>query len=165
MTKLGDLEAVLFASGRPLTEDELARLLGVNEKEIAKLADRLREELEKMGSCLRVVTSEDTYALRLKDDYLEIAEKVTKPTMDRDLLKTASLIGYYQPILQSDLKNMVGSKAYEHVSQLMEMGLIAREKEGRSFALRTTKEFSTYFGIESSDPKKVKEWLSSRMQE
>ena len=83
--------------------------------------------------------------------------------LDKDELKTASLIGYYQPLLQSDLVTMIGSKAYTHVTKLKELELIESEREGRSYVLKTTPGFARFFGIEADDQAGIKKWLADKL--
>ena len=42
---------------------------------------------------------------------------------------------------------MRGQHAYGHVKTLKDMGLIATERNGRSFFLKTTDYFADYFGL------------------
>jgi len=80
------------------------------------------------------------------------------------VLKTAALIAYHQPIKQSELQEMFGSKVYDHVKELHELGLIKKRQDGRTIVLTTTPHFSEYFGSETTDKKKIKEWLVEKVQ-
>lgn len=64
-------------------------------------------------------------------------------------LRTLSVIALKEPIRQTDLKELRGSTAYEHVQELVEKGLISktRDKNGRSFNLKTTPKFKEYFKL------------------
>src|SRR2546425_10127277 len=55
---------------------------------------------------------------------------------------SVALIAYHQPILQSDLFDMIGSKGSEHTKGLEELGLMSRKPSGRSFSLATTRYFA-----------------------
>ena len=83
----------------------------------------------------------------------EIAEK---------LLKTAALIGYYHPVSQADLKNMIGPKVYDHIKELKDLGLIKTRKDGPTKIVYITPRFAEYFGLPSSDPEDVKEYLAAQ---
>ena len=54
-----------------------------------------------------------------------------------------------QTIRQTELKDLRGSTAYEHIQELLDKGLISRtkDKNGRSFNLKTTQKFEEYFKI------------------
>ena len=47
------------------------------------------------------------------------------------------------------MKELRGSNAYEHVQELLEKGLISRHKDknGRSFNIKTTPKFAEYFKL------------------
>ena len=59
------------------------------------------------------------------------------------------MIALKEPIRQTDLKELRGSNAYEHVQELLEKGLISRtrDKNGRSYNLKTTPKFAEYFKL------------------
>ena len=46
---------------------------------------------------------------------------------------------------------MIGNRTYEYVKQLEQRGLIRTVKTGRTKALVATKEFASYFGLESEE--------------
>ena len=68
--------------------------------------------------------------------------------MSPAVLKTLTVIALKEPIRQTELKEM-RSSAYEHIAELLEQGLISRSKDknGRSFNIRTTKKFQEYFKL------------------
>src|SRR5206468_467444 len=84
------------------------------------------------------------------------------PEIDRDLLKTAALIAYHQPLLQSDLFDMIGSKVYEHTKGLEDLGLINRKPSGRSLALTTTRYFAEFFGLKSTDREGIRRLMAQK---
>ena len=47
------------------------------------------------------------------------------------------------------LKDLRGSNAYEHIAELLEKGLITRNKDknGRSYNIKTTPKFKEYFKL------------------
>jgi len=79
------------------------------------------------------------------------------------VLKTASLIAYYQPVLQSKMYDLVGNKIYEHVKVLEELGLVKAKPKKKSIELTTTKKFIETFGIDARSREEVKAWLEDRI--
>jgi segregation and condensation protein B len=67
------------------------------------------------------------------------------------------MIAYHQPLLQSELIEMRGSGAYDHIKDLIERGFVESVPCGRSRQLSTTSLFADYFGLKRNDPKAVKE--------
>src|SRR5205823_13580608 len=77
-------------------------------------------------------------------------------------LKTAALIAYHQPLLQSDLFDMIGSKVYEHTKALEDLGLVNRKPSGRSLALTTTRYFAEFFGLKSTDREGIRKLMAEK---
>jgi len=50
-------------------------------------------------------------------------------------------------MLQTELKFKLGDKVYEHVGELLELGMIQREHKGRTFELSVTAAFMEYFAM------------------
>ncbi|MGH2416330.1 MAG: SMC-Scp complex subunit ScpB, partial [Microcystaceae cyanobacterium] len=65
-------------------------------------------------------------------------------------LRTLAAIALNSPILQSDLINLRGSGAYQHVQELVELGFVRkrRDSDSRSYSLQMTSKFHQYFQIE-----------------
>ena len=90
--------------------------------------------------------------------------KVADPSVERHLLQTAALIAYHQPLLQSELVSMVGARAYDHVKELSDLGLVQSRREGRSYALSTTKEFPRAFGLSGQTNDSLRAELSRMLE-
>ena len=76
-------------------------------------------------------------------------EKLCPVELKPPVLKTLTVIALKEPIRQSLLKDLRGSNAYEHVQELLEKGLISRHKDknGRSYNIKTTQKFAEYFKL------------------
>ena len=88
---------------------------------------------------------------------------LSKPEINDDLLKTLSLIAFHQPIKQSNLRRMVGQKIYDQVDELVSMKIINSKKHGSTEMITTTKLFPEYFGIESTKPDEIREYLAKKV--
>ena len=82
-----------------------------------------------------------------------------RPDIPQRLLPAAALIAYHQPMAQSQLVDMLGQKAYDHVRDLSEMGLVDRRREGLTRRLTTTRRFAEYFGCPEVEFRKVRSWF------
>jgi segregation and condensation protein B len=148
--KLAELEAILYASGRPLSLTTLCEHLRLqSEKEVSDLIRRLSETYEQDWSPLEV--SEVTggrVVLQLKPDYTRQARRFSmKPLLTAGPLRTLSYVAYHQPVEQKQVADARGSQAYSHLRALEQMGLVSREKEGRNTIIRTTTDFADYLGL------------------
>jgi DNA-binding MarR family transcriptional regulator len=62
-------------------------------------------------------------------------------------LMTLSYVAYHQPIEQKDVIIARGSQADNHLRTLENIGLIKRQKQGRTRLITTTPDFADYFGL------------------
>ena len=160
---LAKLEAILYASGRPLSLTTIVAHLKLQDEREAKiLAVKLSEIYAQDGSPLEIKhLPEDRVVLQLKTDYTKEAKRFSiKPLLTVGPLRTLSYIAYNQPIEQSEVAKVRGSQSYQHIKQLTHMGLIAKEKQGRNKILRTTDDFADTLGL-SRDRSSMKRQLRS----
>ena len=54
---------------------------------------------------------------------------------------------------------MLGQRAYDHVRDLAEIGLIDRRRDGLTRRLTTTRRFAEYFGCPEVEYRKVRAWF------
>jgi segregation and condensation protein B len=160
---LAKLEAVLYASGRPISLTELVTHLRLDsERDVIILITRLSEIYEQDRSPLEVsqVTG-GRVVLQLKPDYNQQAKRFSmKPLLTAGPLRTLSYVAYHQPVEQKDVADARGSQAYRHLKALDGMGLIHRRKEGRSTIISTTADFADYLGL-SNDRRTMRRQLRS----
>jgi segregation and condensation protein B len=161
--KLAELEAVLYASGRPLSLTTLCEHLRLQtEREVSNLIGKLSETYERDGSPLEVSeVAGGRVVLQLKPDYTKQARRYSiKPLLTAGPLRTLSYVAYNQPVEQRLVAEARGSQAYRHLKTLDQMGLISREKEGRNTIVRTTTDFADYLGL-SQDRTSMRRQLRS----
>lgn len=160
------VEAALYAADHPLTLTELRALLGTSSETYAR---RLIEALiadynKRSGPLVLSETAKDTFALRLRDEYMPKLEGIVpKAKLSRGALKTLALVAYKQPIHQARLAKLRGGRVYEHVRQLMNLGFIESKPFGRTRVLRTSRRFAGYFGFED-DMDKIRERIEELMR-
>lgn len=160
---MAQLEAVLYASGRPVTLTTLVAHLRLDsEKAVSDLINRLSEAYENDGSPLEI--SEVTggrVVLQLKPDYTKQAKRYSmKPLLTAGPLRTLSYIAYNQPVEQKQVAVARGSQVYRHLKALDDMGLISRVKKGRQTVISTTTDFADYLGL-STDRTEMRRQLRS----
>jgi len=160
------LEATLFAAGRSLTKEELAESLGYPEDEIQVAMESLMKTVKRRrGSALHIAEISGRWALEVKPSIADELPSDARTDLPQKLLKAAALIAYHQPMPQSRLVELLGPKAYDHVRDLAQAGLVDRRKNGNTRRLTTTIRFSEVFGCPHTDRKKVKEWFRTKVIE
>ena len=148
--KMAELEAILYASGRPLSLTDLCRHLKLpSEREVSNLMKKLSQVYQRDNSPLEIrEVSGERVVLQLKPDYNKQARRFSmKPLLTSGPLKTLSFVAYHQPVIQREVAEARGSQAYRHLNLLLKMGLISKEKKGRQTTIRTTPDFADYLGL------------------
>lgn len=142
------IEAVLFVTADAMDIKDIAQILDEDKEAVESAMLELIMDYSSRDGALEI-NDEDGYILQVKQDYIDIVEKLCPLDISPAVLKTLTVIAIKQPIRQTLLKDMRGSNAYEHVQELIEKGLIIRKKDqnGRSFNIKTTPKFREYFKI------------------
>ena len=156
------VEAALFSAGRPLKINEIKDATGLSENVIMDSLEKLVNEYDGKGTALEISKAGEKYVMQVKAEFAKHVVSLAQKEIPDRLLKTLALIGYHQPVKQVDLMRMLGAKVYEHVHELDALGLINSKKDGRTKILTTTKRFPEYFGIDTTDRKKIREWLGKK---
>ncbi len=153
------IEAVLFTTAKALKVKEIAEVLGVESDVIEEALLELIMDYSSRDTALEI-DDEDGYILQVKMEHMDIVEKLCPVELKPAVLKTLTVIALKEPIRQSYLKDLRGSNAYEHVQELVEKGLISKHKDknGRSFNLKTTPKFAEYFKLKG-DAKALAKFL------
>lgn len=158
---VASLEAALYVAGRPLDLKTLGSIIRTRSKrKVQRLVSILMEEYKNRETALEILELEDErFVLQLKAEYSPQVQRLAiRPLLSKGPLKTLSYIAYRQPVLQSQVVDVRGHHAYNHLKQLEDMGLISREKVSRTRLLRTTGFFADYFGL-SHDLRTMKRQL------
>lgn len=160
-TKLRLIEAALYVAGRPLDLKTLCSVLNSrSEKKVHELARMLMKEYGQRATALEILElSDGRFVMQLKSEFSDKVRKLAiRPLLSDGPLRTLSYIAYRQPISQKQVIEVRGKHAYRHIKELMKMGLVNRERNGKDFILRTTDFFADYFGL-SRDIKVMKNQL------
>jgi segregation and condensation protein B len=156
------VESVLFSAGRAISIDEIREATKLSPRKIRKAIDSLIERYNQSSS-MEIVKAGKKYAMQLKSTYAERARTIAKPEIPFHILKTLAMIAYHQPIRQADLRKMLGPRVYSHVDVLISKKLINSKKAGTTEILTTSRSFPEYFGIDSTKPNEIREFLARRI--
>jgi segregation and condensation protein B len=143
------VEAALFLASRPLTRRALAKLLGdVPLAYVDQLLADLRDAYADATKGIELVVEEGRALLRVKAPYVDrVAHLAPQQDIAQPVLRTLAVIAYNQPATQADVVRTRGNKAYEHIQELTERGLVRSEEHGRTLLLHVTDEFLRHFGL------------------
>jgi segregation and condensation protein B len=158
------MEAALYASGRPLDPEQLARVAGTtSERKAVAIAREIAKAVNSSLQAVEVVEYPgQRFAMQLKADYTQVARRfATRPLLSKAALRTLSFIAFFQPITSSELVARRSSMAYDHLKDLEEVGFVTFQRQGRSKSYTTTRRFAEYFGL-SADIPSMKKQLEGR---
>ena len=176
------IEALIFASERPLDTSELVELVN---NALAFIEDRVTpEQVEGAIEAIREKYSSEFYAFEVKEsgggwqfltkkDYHKTVAQLNGEKFLKKLstasLETLAIIAYKQPVTKSEIEIIRGVNCDYAVQKLLEkeLVLIAGRKEdavGKPLIYTTSKNFMDYFGINSPDDlPKIKEVLMEEL--
>ena len=154
------VEAALFSAGKPLAVDEIAENTGLDKRKVPKALAELQRRYSEADTALEIGRAGEKWSMQVRTRYAEKTTRLAPMEIPVKLLRTLALIAYHQPILQSDLKEMVGPKVYDHIAELKELGLVKKRVHERSYLLVTSERFPEYFGIPASDREGIKTYLA-----
>jgi segregation and condensation protein B len=154
--KANSVEAVLFASGKPMTTEEISKICKLSNEEVLKALESLKKRYES-GTSLTLIEYNNAWKLTVREKFIGHVRKIVPHTeLTKTLLETLAVIAWKAPVLQSDIIKIRTNKAYEHINELAAQGFITKEKHGKTALLKLTKKFYDYFEIdETTDLSKI----------
>jgi segregation and condensation protein B len=154
------LEATLFGAGRSLSVEELAESMQQSPGEIVANLESLQNTMKRRpGGALQLTSVSGRWVMEVKPKLANHIPSTFRTEIPQRLLAAAALIAYHQPMAQSQLVEMIGQRAYDHVRDLAHLGLIDRRRDGLSRRLTTTRRFAEMFGCPFAESKKVRKWF------
>ena len=155
------IEAALYASGRPLTIEDIVKASGTESQKTA--IEILLDLIKKTKSTFKAIEiaslPDGSYVFQLKPEYIQYVKKyASKPILPKSTQKTLSYIAYTQPVTSKQLVETRGSAVYAHIKELKQLDFIRYQSAGRIKIYTTTEKFQKYFGIQG-DVDNVKEKL------
>ena len=159
------LEAILFASGSPVLEEDLKDKM-INKKEFKKEIESLKEFYQNRG--INLIKTGNKWSFRtaesIKDDLTIF--KTQKRKLSRAAIETLSIIAYQQPITRPEIENIRGVQMGRgSIDHLMEIGWIKpsgrKNIPGKPALWVTTELFMEHFGIENISDLPSKEELKA----
>lgn len=157
------VEAALFSAGKPISAEELAENTGLERRKVPKAIEELQRRYAAANTSLEIAKAGDRWAMQVRTAYAPSTTRLAPMEIPIKLLKTLALIAYHQPVLQSDLKEMVGPKVYDHIAELKDAGLIKKRAHERSYMILTSERFPEYFGIPAADREAIKVFLAEKV--
>jgi segregation and condensation protein B len=157
------VEAVLFSKGEPMRVADIVDATGLEEPAVRKALRKLTRSYKNRSTAIEVIKIGAKYSMQLRAEYAQETEPVAKKELDHEVLKTAALIAYYQPMRKRQLIDLLGeTKAKEHVKELLAKKLIYENRTNRGYILETSSKFFEFFGLEMTKKEELKQMLAEK---
>jgi len=155
------IEALLFASEKPLDTRQVTALLSsllpeaVKLNQVQRVLDDLVNEWQQRPGGFELVQSGGGYCFLTRSAFLPIVQKAVLEQSKRKLsvasLETLSIVAYKQPVSKSEVEQIRGVNCDFSIQKLLEKNLIKicgkGDGPGRPTLYATTELFMDYFGI------------------
>lgn len=144
------IEAILYLKGQPLSIAEIADYAGCDRNTAESGLIELINDYAHRDSALEVVETPIGYSLQLRPGFQELVQTLIPLELGVGALRTLAAIALKSPITQTEVVNLRGSGAYQHVQELVELGFVTKQRQAdsRSSLLTVTVKFHQYFQLE-----------------
>ncbi len=157
------VEALVFASERPISESRMKTVLGIEDedatKQIKEAIDSLNESYDKNARAFRIERVAGGYRPLTREEFAPLVSRLHADRQQQKLsqaaLETLSIIAYRQPVMRAEIEVIRGVACGEVLRSIMEKRLVKivgrAEELGRPMLYGTTREFLNIFGLASLD--------------
>ena len=150
------IEGILFLTDKPLSIQDLAVILKIEEIEVEILVNELKEiyKPDAYGFYLRhIAGGYQFYASEEVEPFLKEWYQSKPQKLSQAALEVLSIIAYKAPVTRSDVELIRGVNSEGSFKSLLEKGLIEecgrKDSPGRPVLFKTTQTFLTTFGLTS----------------
>lgn len=152
------IEALLFASSKPLTEAEIRKVVrGYTAKQVEAIVQEIKESYQRENHSFEIVEVAGGYEVATQKKFapwilkIELQKKVRQAT--QSALETLAILAYKQPITRAEIESLRGVDVSAVINTLMDRGFVKivgkKEVAGRPFLYGTTEKFLEHFGLKS----------------
>lgn len=144
------IEAILYLKAQPLTLSKIVEYAQCDRDDAEDALIELMQDYAHRDSALEIVETDGGYSLQLRQTYKSMVNTLVPVDIGVGALRTLAAIALKGPIAQTDLVELRGSGAYQHVHDLMDQGFVQRRRQstGRSYRVQVTNQFYQYFEID-----------------
>jgi len=150
----GMLEALVFASDKPIPTAELARLSSAPLRQVRELLADLKATYSVRGIVLDEIAG--GWLFRTSVQYAPFVRLITgaRPVrLSRAQIETLSIVAYRQPVTRPEIDDIRGVDSGATLKLLLERDLLRilgkKDEAGRPLLYGTTRAFLEFFGLKS----------------
>jgi segregation and condensation protein B len=144
------IEAILYLKGRPVTLGELSNLTGMPPEDVELALITLMTDYAHRDTALEIFQDGQSYSLQLRQGLSDLVQALLPVDLSTAALRTLATIALKKRILQSELVDLRGSGAYDHIKELLAQNFVERKRQsdGRSYWLTLSEKFHRTFAID-----------------
>jgi segregation and condensation protein B len=164
------IEALLFASDKPLTIEQVRNVLdNLEATEIRRILEELRSEYEASNRGIRLAEIAGGFQLVTPSSHAPFLRKLFKgrhvERLSKPALETLAIIAYKQPLTRLEIESLRNVNVDGVIGTLLDKSLIRisgrKKAPGNPYVFSTTKQFLEYFGLKSLEELPKMEEFSS----
>jgi len=147
------IEALLFASGKPMTRAQLKKLVDVSDEELNAGLEAVGEHLGVDDSGIALFESQKEIAIvtdpGVSDTVREFLRKDVLGELSRPSVETLAIIAYRGPATKPEIEQIRGVNCTIILRNLMIRGLIDEENDGKGYPRYTVSmEYLKHLGVD-----------------
>ncbi|RKY30765.1 MAG: SMC-Scp complex subunit ScpB [Candidatus Omnitrophota bacterium] len=168
------IEALLFASEKPLTLEQIRGILdNLSNEEIRVNLDQLKQDYEELNRGIRLIEVAGGFRLVTAPVFVSFLKKLYKQRqvekLSRPALETLAIIAYKQPVTRFQIETIRRVNVDGIMKTLMDRGLLRvtgrKKAPGRPKVYGTSRQFLEYFGLKSLEElPKVEDFLKEQLK-
>ncbi len=151
------IEAILFASGRPVSVKVLSEILESEKNNVLEALQNLEIKLAERNSGIQLIKINDTYQLATLEifyDYIcKLLDNRPKPNLSQAALEVLAIVAYNPRVTRAEMEKIRGVSSDSAMNKLLEYNLIEEagklDAPGRPMTYQTTDDFLRMFGYSS----------------
>jgi segregation and condensation protein B len=149
------IEAVIFASSEPVSADQLARLIELDNETVEQLISELQQEYDTTRRSFQMIEVANGFQICTRDEYAPwIRDFYTTEISSRlsvSALEALAIIAYRQPVTRAEIEEIRGVNSDSVLHTLLERNMIKvigrKRAPGKPMIYGTTTEFLLHFGL------------------
>jgi segregation and condensation protein B len=153
LSKADIIEALLFASDKPVPLKKLAQVAGLEPRAALAEIDVLREEKDRIGA-LQIVEVAGGWQVVTKPQYSPFIRQLRespRQRLSRAAFEVLAIVAYRQPATRAEIEELRSVDCAGSLQLLLEKKLITfagrKEAPGRPWLYATTSQFLDHFGL------------------
>lgn len=151
------LEAILFASGEPISVQRLAQACEEKEAVVTEALEQLEKDYEERESAICIQKLGDSWQMSTHPAYAEVILKAVETKKQAPLsaaaMEVLTIVAYNQPVSKGFVEHVRGVDSSTVVNTLVEKELLMEvgrlDVPGKPIAYGTTPHFLRCFGMHS----------------